>query len=238
MSTMQHTAGFRRRFRVTPQAGSVCAEVEDDFHHMRVSIKHDGVTAHTVTASLLRAPWSTCPGAQTKCEETFTGVELAAFPALRDKTYNCTHLYDLALLAAAHAHENVVLVYDIYVSDPIDGKRHAQLWRNAEHIIEWWDKSYRIVEPGELAGMKLNDMRLWIDSLAPVQQEAARILQWASIIAHGRIIPMDKQSDASRMPPSCYTFQPERAVIARRIGQTRDFSDATAQPLEFPEETA
>jgi hypothetical protein len=88
MPTAQHAPGFRRRFRITPTPGSVCSEVEDDFHHMRVTIAHDGVVARTVKASLLRAPWSTCPEAVDKCEQTFTGVELLGFPARRDKAFN------------------------------------------------------------------------------------------------------------------------------------------------------
>jgi hypothetical protein len=147
-------------------------------------------------------------------------------------------LYDLALLAAAHVCDDAVLVYDVYVSDPEGGKRHAQLWRDDMRVLEWWDSDYRIVAPVELAGMKLNELRAWIDTLEPLQQEAARILQWGSLIAHGRIIPMEMQSDASRMPATCFSFQPEQARLARRIGQARDFSAATAQPLELQQESA
>jgi hypothetical protein len=237
MHTAPDAPGFRRRFRITPTPGSVCSEVEDDFHRMRVTIEHDGVVARTVKATLLRAPWSTCPEAVQKCEQTFTGVALREFPARRDKAVNCTHLYDLALLAAAHAFEDAVLVYDVSVSDPVNGRRHARLWRNAEPIFEWWDQDYRIVEPPALAGRQLLDLRSWIDALEPPQQEAARILQSASLIAHGRIIPLEKQSDASRMPPSCYTFQPQQAARAQRTGKSRDFSGGSILPLELSEET-
>ena len=232
-----HAPGFRRRLRVTPAPGSVVSEVEDDFHRMSVTVGHDGATALAVNAILARAPWSTCPEAVTQCEETFTGVALADFPGKREKARNCTHLYDLALLAAAHAHDKAALVYDIYVSDPVEGKRHVELWRDGGCVLEWWDRDFHIVEPAALAGMKLIDMRSWIETLDPVQQEAARILQWASIVAHGRIIPLDQQSDATRMPPSCYSFQPAQALRAQRIGHTRDFSGGTVQPLEFHEET-
>jgi hypothetical protein len=230
--------GFTRRLRITALRGKVRSEVEDDFHHMRVTIEHDGEVAHMVKAELLRAPWSTCPEAVLKCEQTFTQVELKEFTAKRDKAYNCTHLYDLALLAAAHAHDEAVLVYDVFVTDPIDGKRHAQLKRNGEMLLQWWDREYHIVEPPALAGMKLMEMREWIDAQDPPQQEAARILQWASLIAHGRIIPLEQQSDASRMRPSCYTFQPEQAARAKRIGIARDFSGGSVQPLELHAEIA
>lgn len=237
MHAAQQAPGFRRRIRITPTPGSVCSEVEDDYHHMRVTIKHDGSTAHAVKAQLLRAPWTTCPGAVDKCEQTFAGIVLSDFPSRREKAGNCTHLYDLALLGAAHAMDRAVLVYDAYVSDPVDGRRHARIWRNDECVLEWYDKDYRVVAPAGPAGKKLHDLRGWIDTLEPTRQEAARILQWVSLIAHGRIIPMAQQSDASRMPPTCYTFQPERAVIAKRVGKTRDFSDGTAQPLDSHQQT-
>jgi hypothetical protein len=229
----QHGPGFTRRIRITPAPGYVLSEVEDDYHHMSVAIHHDKEIAHTVNAVLTRAPWSTCPGAVGKCEQTFTGVALNAFSQRKDKSFNCTHLFDLALLAAAHAFDDIPLVYDVFVSDPIDGKRRAGIFRNGEFVLGWSDTNYKIVEPLELAGTKLNDMRSWIDALDPAQQEAARVLRWVSMIAHGRIIPMSKQSDASRMPPSCYTFQPERAAIATRIGRIMDFSDGSAQPLDL-----
>lgn len=199
---------------------------------MSVTLVHDNVTANLVKADLVRAPWSTCPGAVAVCEDTFTGIALAAFAAQKVKASNCTHLYDLALLAAVHALDDAPLVYDVFVSDPVEGIRRARLYRNGEAVLGWADAKYRVIEPAELAGMKLNEMRAWIETLDPVQQEAARILNWVSLIAHGRTIPMDKQSDASRMPPSCYTFQPEQAARSVRIGGTRDFSAGTEQPLE------
>jgi hypothetical protein len=74
-------------------------------------------------------------------------------------------------------------------------------------------------------------MRTWIDSLAPELQEPARLLRWGNMIANGRIIPLAQQSDATKMPASCYSFQPQRAVIAKRIGLIKDFSDGAVQPL-------
>lgn len=229
--------GFRRRFRITPAPGQVRCELEDDYHCMSVTVLHDGVTATAVEAVMERAPWSTCPGAVDVCRNTFTGRNLAEFPVQADKTSNCTHLYDLALLAAAHALDEGPLVYDVYVSDPVEDKRRVELFRNGESVLCWSDRKFDIFEPAELAGMNFTTMRPWIDSLDPPRQEAARILRWGSVIAHGRNIPLEQQSDASRMPPNCYTFQPERAVVARRIGVIRDFSDANIQPLEQTGET-
>jgi hypothetical protein len=59
------------------------------------------------------------------------------------------------------------------------------------------------------------------------------------MIANGRTIPLERQSDASRMPVgNCYTFQPQVRAAARRIGEIRDFSRGPSQPLEQREPAA
>lgn len=229
--TLDAQPGFRRRFRVTTAAGWVRSEVEDDYHCMAVILHHADGVVQRVEAQQQRAPWSTCPGAVAQIEQTFTGVALAAFVTRGEKTENCTHLHDLALLAAAHAGDVAPLVYDILVSDPVDARREIELRRNGEPLLHWSEVQGRLVAPVVLDGLRLDQLRAWIDTLDPAHQEAARLLRWGAIIAHGRSIPLERQSDASRMPPNCYSFQPHRASLARRIGEIRDFSRGTAEPL-------
>ncbi len=224
--------GFRRRFRITPGAGSVCCDVEDDYHCMSVVIRHDGAVATSVEPQMHRAPWTTCPGAEMKLRETFTGVSLREFSDRGEKTDNCTHLYDLAMLAANHALDDHPTVYDILVSDPIDGRRRAELRRDGKTVMGWTEAGLTLLEPEELAGTRLLELQAWIQSLEPPLREAARLLRWGNILANGRSIPLEQQSDARQMPASCYTFQPERAAQARRVGEIRDFSGAQEQPLE------
>lgn len=231
-SPLESPSGFRRRFRVTPRAGHVCSEVEDDFHRMRVVLHHQhGVVTH-VDSEMIRAPWSTCPGAPLQLAQTFTGVALNAFAARGEKRENCTHLHDLALLAAAHALDAQPLVYDVRVSDPVEGRRRAEVRLDGETVLTWLEAEFRIIEPAAIAGQALTGLRAWIDSLDPPRQEAARLLRWGNIMARGRQIPLAKWSDASRMPPNCYTFQPERKKLSQFAGTSRDFSSGDAQPLE------
>ena len=82
--------GFRRRFIVTPAPDRVSSEVEDDYHCMGVTIHHDGKLATEVKSVMQRAPWTTCPGAIGRLEQTFTGVPLADFAARGEKRTNCT----------------------------------------------------------------------------------------------------------------------------------------------------
>lgn len=229
---LEQLPGFRRRFRITPGNGRVQTEVEDDYHCMSVIVYHDGVTAITVEPEMRRVPWTTCPGAVEQLKQTFAGAALEDFARRGEKLVNCTHLHDLAVLAAGHAFDSAPSIYDILVSDPVDGKRRAELRCNGEKLIGWTEASFEIVEPVEAAGIRLDNMRAWIDTLDPKLQEAARLLRWGNMIANGRIIPLDRQSDATKMPPGCYTFQPQRAVIAQRIGVIKDFSDGAVQPLD------
>lgn len=207
-------------------------EVEDDFHRMSVIVHHDGKVATRVEPDLRRAPWTTCPGAEAKLTETFTGVALQDFAARGEKRANCTHLYDIALLAAAHALDKRPLVYDILVSDPVAGKREAEIRRDGEMLLNWTETGFRIESPPALAGLTLDKLRPWIESLEADKREPARLLQWGNMLANGRTIPLEDQSDATKMPASCYTFQPERKQVAKRVGEIKDFSEGNKQPLE------
>jgi hypothetical protein len=225
--------GYRRRLRVSPALDRVVSELEDDYHCMKVTLHHDGKLVTAIEPDVTRAPWTTCPGAAAVLAQTFTGVALDAFGERGQKRANCTHLHDLAVLAAAHAFDPQPLVYDILVSDPIEGRRRAELWRDGASVLGWVHVQGRIVEPAHLAHLTLDNMRDWIDSLGRPQQEPARLLRWGTMVANGRTIPMEKQSDARQMRAgSCYTFQPHRMNQAKRIGAVRDFSDGTTQPLD------
>jgi hypothetical protein len=180
-----------------------------------------------------RAPWTTCPGAVDRLRKTFTDVALDRFAERGEKRENCTHLHDLATLGAAHAFDATPLAYDVLVSDPVDGRIDAVLRRNGESVLRWSLLNGRLSEPPEIAGLTLDKLGSWIASLEPQLQEQARVLRWGMMIAHGRAIPLEKQSDAKRMPTgNCFTFQPEMQLKAQRIGEIRDFSRGPDQPLE------
>jgi hypothetical protein len=112
----------------------------------------------------------------------------------------------------------------VLVSDPIDGHRRAEVRLNGATVLGWTEAAFQIVEPAGIAGQQLMEMRAWIESLNPAQQEAARMLRWANIMAGGRQITLSQWSDATRMPSNCYTFQPERKTTARFVGTVHKFN--------------
>jgi len=232
MSKAADLPGYRRRIRIEPRERAVLAMLEDDIHSLAVILRHDGKKVTAVETIVDRMPWTTCPGAQAKLIETFLGRPLAEVTSRRDKKANCTHFHDLAVLAAAHSYDRCGLVYDIFASDPVGGERLLELRRDGKPVFEWTEREGRLVAPEAVVGQSLLTMRDWINALpTEAEREAARVLQWGSIVAHGRTMPLDQQSNAAALPPNCYTFQPERAAHAVRNGARRDFSDANVEPL-------
>ena len=235
---MGHVAGhgpaFHRHVLVTPGDGWVSAWVEDDYHHMGVTLRHDGETVARIEADMVRAPWSTCPGAVQQLGVTFTGVRLDEAAARGDKQANCTHLHDMAVIAAAHARDVAPTRYEITVTDAVDGVRLGEIMRDGVLVLHLVERDKAMEEPAEARGKTLFQLGEWIAALDAQGQEAARLLRWAAIIAHGRAIPMDRQSDATRMPPTCFTFQPGRKEKAKRVGAVMDFSVAHRRPLDDP----
>lgn len=224
--------GYRRHIRVQPGSGHCTAALEDDYHAMAVTLRHDGTTITGVTGEMVRVPWSTCPGAAEVIRQTFTGVALDKAAARGGKRANCTHLHDLALLAAAHAHDPVATLYEIAVADPVDGETHAQIRRNGLNVMAFAHHRDVMSSPDAVAGLSLFNLRDWIAALPDVAaQTAGRLLQWATIIAHGRGMTLAQHGDHSRIPANCFTFQDERRGDAQRLPTITDFSESGRTPL-------
>ena len=234
MSPLDALPGYRRSFVIVPEPGRCTAALEDDYHCMAVTLHHSAGVVTAVEPVMQRRPWTTCPGAVAVLERTFTGVPLDEAAGQGMKQANCTHLYDLAVLAAAHAGEAVPTRYDLLVADAIEGLIEAEIRRDGVPVLRWAHRDDVLVSPAEVVGTSLFKLRGWIGSLPPAEREAARLLQWATLIAHGRAIPMERQSDATRMPANCFTFQPGRSEHAVRVGEVVDFSTPGARPILEP----
>ena len=230
---MNDLPGYRRRILIEPAAGTVTAELEDDYHRMVVTLDHAGGAITRVTSAMKRSPWTTCPGAMAQLEATFLGKSLDAASVRDEKTLNCTHLFDLASFAAAHAGEVAPIAYEIAVSDPVDGVTEAVLRRDGALLFHWTYTEAAYVGPTDMAGMPTSAIGRWIAAQPAELQEAARILRWAAMVAHGRRIAMPAGMSATRFASgACFTFQPETAKVGtRRPGADVDFSAPGRAPL-------
>lgn len=230
-------AGYRRRILIETTDGRATAELEDDYHHMVVTLVHESGVVTVVESAMIRAPWTGCPGAMQRVQDTFTGVALTDVARRGEKTTNCTHLHDLALFAAAHAHEVGTVAYDIHCSlsddGSLQGRRTARLWRDGEAVLDWVLDGVTFATPDALAGSTLADLGALIATQDKAGAEAMRILRWAAIVAQGRMMDIPANIPATAFPAgSCYNFQPERAAESfRRPGADVDFSHVGMEPL-------
>jgi len=216
--------GFRRAMRVEPGPDAVLAMLEDDLHCMAVRLRHDGTVVRTVDAYGDRMPWSPCPGAEAKLAQTFAGLPLAEVTARRDKQQNCTHLHDLAVMAAAHAGDTAPVEYRVEVSDPREGVRVLQVSRDGALVHRWIERDHVLAAPPAIAGQAVIALRDWIATLSGAGQEAARLLQWCALVAHGRQMSDEQRHGTLVHRPSCYTMQPGRVQGATALCGMQDFT--------------
>jgi hypothetical protein len=237
---------YRRRILVRATApDTVMADLEDDFHHFRVTLRHDGAVVSSVDAESIRWPWSTCPGAAERLRA------LAGAPLTRRWTHaarwtnpalNCTHQFDAAAHAITHAARvrdgmSEVRQYDVEIAALLArGEEQAlnRLWVDGTLALQWHMQPARepLDLPPALAGAPWRGGFLrWADEhLDPDAAERACALRRACDIGMGRGMPLDDIPVASQLPGSmrgvCHSLQPDVAPVAfRNVGSIRDFSE-------------
>jgi Protein of unknown function (DUF2889) len=235
---------YRRRIRMTaPEPGVVESALEDDFHHFEVTLRHDGTTVVRVDARSVRWPWSTCPGAAVPLR-ALEGMALSprclAVGDRTDPRANCTHMFDLAGLAVAHAARVAAggateRQYDAEVpvgaTLPTGDPATVRLWRDGEPALEWTLVGGGIAEAPFTAAPWRGGFFRWADTTLPTEDaEAAIVLRRACEIGMGRGMDLDAYDTADELGPMmagiCHTMQPGVMEVAlRNKGSVRDFSD-------------
>lgn len=226
---------YRRSIRlVTTGPGVVVADLEDDFHRFRVTLRHDAGRVLAAEGEALRWPWTTCPGAVGPLAE-LAGAPLSprctGIAAHLRPRANCTHLFDLAGLAVAHAARGTVRRrYDAAVpSRAVPEPRVAVLRRDGDVVHEWTlsDRGCLAPEPFSTVPWEGGFFRWAEETFPPEEAEAVVVLRRACTIAYGRGVELDHIPAASElvdMTGACYTFSPERMPVALRIrSSVRDF---------------
>jgi hypothetical protein len=245
-----HGGVYRRRIRLVSTSPDVVeAELEDDFHRFEVTLRHDGTRVLDVEARSVRWPWTTCPAAAGPLR-ALIGMPLSprclAVGEHADPRANCTHMFDLAGLAVAHAarglptHAVARRQYDAEVPyDAVGGaRRDVMLWRDNELVLRWTIEGRSVTDPPAFAsGPWVGGFFRWADTTLPVEDaEAAIVLRRACEIGMGRGMDLDAVDRAEElgdlMQGVCYTMQPDVITTAlRNKGTIRDFADAPDELL-------
>lgn len=221
---------FHRWIGVCVQGGEVRAAVEDDYHHFRVWLQHDGTHVTQVVARAFRFPWTLCPNAAGEIQvlegqELITNMaDLGRMHAARSQ---CTHLFDLAALMMALAGRGVGRRrYEASIPYRIDDHTKATLRRDGRPILDW-EVNGSVVsgEPPIVACDIGTGFTKLVGQLPPDDAEAALVLRRAVFVSSGRGTPADEVTVAPTFG-GCFVQRPERAHLAtRKLDLRRDFTE-------------
>lgn len=235
------TRVYRRHVRLAATgADEVTGELADDAQHFRVTLRHDGETVRALASAALRAPWSTCHEATGRLR-VLEGMPLSprctAVGEASPARTHCTHLFDLAGLAVAHAWRSAsgagggALEYRCAVWGDPRRTTHATLDRDGARRLDWTLEGFAIRGAPPFDGVSLRGSFLaWAEAeLAPDLAEAAIVLRRACYISPVRFYELDGFERASDVQPAtgqCYTYTEGTAQRAvRQRGSRRDFTD-------------
>ena len=223
---------LNRVVRIVSGKGRVRAVLEDDFHHFLVEIEHrDGVVTAARSESP-RFPYSLCPAAGDHLAELVgvaTHQRAVDIQTFADAKFQCTHQYELAVLAIAAAGRGEgTRSYHAVVADRDATPRTALLARDGSMALRWVLSDYAVQEPAPYSGIGLGaGFSAWVArNLDEDEAEDALVLRRAIFISSGRgLAPwLDAQPHAP-MGGGCLVQQPTRAPEAlRQKGSTLDFT--------------
>jgi hypothetical protein len=232
---------YRRRIRISTAPGQARADLEDDPHRYGVIVIHDGEHVSAVQGIALRTPWSLCRDAVNVLDR-LAGMALSPDPQQvyrhTDGRSQCTHMFDLAGLAIAHAARGTAQrQYDIELPC-LDTRtpREARLSVDGRERLVWELQRTTILGPEPFAGQDLRSMMPWVKARFVDRDtlEAVMVLRRAVFISGNRMFDMDRMAHAAatgHVSGACFVYQhgvAERA--AREHGSTLDFG-ATPQAL-------
>jgi hypothetical protein len=233
---------YRRRIRIRTGYREALADLEDDPHRYGVVVRHDGECVTAVEGRALRTPWDLCRES-VRMLARLEGMPLSPDPQevfrRTDGRAQCTHLFDLAGLAVAHAARGTpAREYDIEVPCISPGDtRLARLRVDGIELLAWRLLGTAILAPASFAGQDLRTMMPWVKARFIDRDllEAVMVLRRGVFISGNRLFDLDRLARADEtghVSGACYVYQPgvaERAV--RVVGATVDFSGAPERLL-------
>jgi hypothetical protein len=228
--------GFWRRIALHPSPSELLAGIEDDAHRFLIRLSLQGEIVSDVEVKGERIPYTTCADAGEFFKQSLVGLPLHAIAAF-DSHSHCTHILDLAVLSARHAHDTTPTSFDLRVTDAVSGQKRATLYENGKTMLQWEVRDTLILGPGVFNGKDLRKFAVWKNALSTMELEQAAMLRRAVMVSGARAIPIDDATrpadrGAGRMG-ACFTYQTPRVLQAERaVAEWRkDFSHSPG-PLQ------
>lgn len=228
--------GLWRRIRLQPAPGWIGGALEDDMHCFVLRLDHDGTRIARVAGHAVRHPWSACAGSPAHLAQGFTGRALAEVAA-QDPSQHCTHLYDLAILCAAHVRDSQPSQFDMQVADRAEGRTTATIAVDGEEALRWPLEGTQIAGDGPMAGRDLRQLSRWKGEYTPREAELATLLRRAIFVAGVRAYTPPPGTMVATDSPGrmgvCFNYQlPQAETSVRNPDWHTDFSLSGRQPLE------
>ncbi len=231
----QWPPGLWRRVIIQPGRDAhgswIGGALEDDVHCFHLRLDHADGRIIRALAEAVRHPWSACPGAAPHIARELTGALLADVAA-RDPTQHCTHLFDLAVVLAAHADDVEPTTIDMRVADRVDERTTATLTLNGAEVLRWHLNGTAIAGHGR----DLRQLSQWKHELGPAGAEQATMLRRAVFVSGVRqyTAPADLTAaePGSQRMGVCYNYQlPQAATSTRTPNWATDWSSGESEPL-------
>ena len=204
--------------------------MEDEHHYFILQLGHDGERITSVASTARRTPWTLCPEAERQLQ-TFVGQPLRQRIAINlpdiDSKQQCTHQYDLLMVALSQALRPGRREYVAKVRGAMHEYRHAELWLDEEKLLDWRLRGTVIDSQDQCNQQDLRSIMPWADeNLDDQMLEALFVQRRAVMVAASKGFDLDLIPNAGvamrARAGACFVFQPERAEQAVRIvGSTR-----------------
>lgn len=190
---------------------------------------------------MYRFPADTCPKAGAILEELCSlpvDIDPQALFAGGRARRNCTHLFDIAVLALTFIpKKEVERTFDFFIPDAHGPDRILRACVNGIVVHDWRVEDEIITAPASLSGIDM--ARGFIGQMTKVMSgvdlETALMLQKSLHVARGRLRISDQSpgrslADAVDMLGACYTYSQPRFSVAVEVGgYIRDFSNGVEE---------
>lgn len=221
---------FFRRVIFDVTAAACRVAMEDEHHYFILELGHDGERITSVASTARRTPWTICPQAERQLQ-AFVGQPLRQRIAVNlpeiDSKQQCTHQYDMLMLALSQALSPGRREYVAKVVGAMYEYRHAELWLDDNKLLDWRLRGTVIHSDDQCNQQDLRSIMPWADEhLDDRTLEALFVQRRAVMVAASKGFNLDLIPNAGvamrARAGACFVFQPERAESAIRIlGNTR-----------------
>jgi hypothetical protein len=224
------TGAFHRRHELRAvDAHTVIAGIEDDMHRFEIELHHDGARVVAIEGRAVRWPWIPCADAH-EALGALVGLPLTTSPtavgAWTAASAQCTHQFDLAGLAVAHAARTrrgapATRRYLAIVPDWQEPPYVGWLQRDGVEVLRWHVDGTTITAPEPFRGVLLRGRFIeWCETnLDDDLAEAAFVLRralWMSPARHIDLEAFAMVDEAMLKTGVCYATQPQRLALGRR----------------------